>query len=174
MSTTGYESPWSTNGDTDRLPGISGGDAGFLIGNRPGFGRRGRPPAVLGPQTRAGKWQVARASSQYAARAYSTIIIFGSRRHLPVSLICGDQIPKRDRMIQRQNYVATANEHFARRMLIDHRRAADRLDYFEEFRIVVLAPPTMRRIPVSRGGLRAEKLLSVACTALLCSSLSTN
>jgi hypothetical protein len=59
ISTTGYESPWSTNGDTDRLPGISGGDTGFRIGNRPGFGRRGRPPAVLGPQTRAGKSQVA-------------------------------------------------------------------------------------------------------------------
>lgn len=44
---------------TDRLPGISGGDTGFRIGNRPGFGRRGRPPAVLGPQTRAGKSQVA-------------------------------------------------------------------------------------------------------------------
>src|SRR3972149_8057282 len=52
ISTTGYESPWSTNGDTDRLPGISGGDAGFCIGNRPGFGRRRLHSTPMGPSAR--------------------------------------------------------------------------------------------------------------------------
>src|SRR3972149_9052963 len=50
ISTTGYESPWSTNGDTDRLPGISGGDAGLRFRDRAIIGRGWRTPPILGTE----------------------------------------------------------------------------------------------------------------------------